>query len=184
MGKTTTSYRIKNPEGLYYLTFSTVGWVDIFTRKVYRDIIIDSMQYCIKEKVLRLFSYVIMSNHIHMICAAKEGIKLSDIIRDLKKYTSKQIIKAILDEPESRREWMLVIFSKAGSSNPNNKTYQVWRQDNHPIELYTNEVIDQKMEYIHMNPVRAGIVQNPEDYLYSSARNYAEMENILDIEMI
>jgi hypothetical protein len=78
----------------------------------------------------------------------------------------------------------LVIFGKAGSSNSNNKSYQVWRQDNHPIELYTNSVIDQKIEYIHMNPVRAGIVQNPEEYIYLSARNYADLESSFDIEII
>jgi putative transposase len=180
----TTIYRIKDQEALYFLTFSTVGWVDIFTRKVYKDIVIDSMRYCLKEKGLRLFSYVIMSNHIHMVCAAKEGLNLSDIIRDFKKFTAKQIIRTIQTIPESRKEWMLVIFGKAGNSNPNNKTYQVWRQDNHPVELYSNSVIEQKIEYIHLNPVRAGIVQNPEDYIYSSARNYAEMEYILEIEFI
>jgi hypothetical protein len=79
---------------------------------------------------------------------------------------------------------MLVIFGKAGTSNPNNKCFQVWRQDNHPIELYTNLVIDQKKEYIHMNPVRAGIVANAEEYIYSSARNYCNMKCILEIEQI
>ena len=112
-----------------------------------------------------------MSNHVHMVCQAKEGFKLSDTIRDFKKFTAKKILQTIQIEPESRREWMLVIFGKAGSSNPNNKTYQVWRRDNHPIELYTNSVIDQKIESIHVNPVRAGIVQNPEEYIYSSTRN-------------
>jgi REP element-mobilizing transposase RayT len=129
---------------LYYLTFATIGWVDIFTRKVYRDIITDSLTYCIKEKGLRLFAYVLMSNHMHLICRAKEGYKLSEIIGDFKKFTVKKIIQIIQREPESRREWMLVIFGKAGTSNPNNKCFQVWRQDNHPIELYTNLVIDQK----------------------------------------
>jgi REP element-mobilizing transposase RayT len=123
-----------------------------------------------------------MSNHVHIICRTKEGFKLSDIVRDFKKFTSKEIIKIIQTEPESRREWMLVVFGKAGNSNPNNKTFQVWRQDNHPIELYTNSVIDQKMEYIHMNPVKSGIVQNAEDYIYSSARNYAELDSVLEIE--
>jgi REP element-mobilizing transposase RayT len=184
MGKTTTSYRIKNEEGLNFLTFATVGWVDVFTRKVYRDILIDSLNFCTKEKGLRIFSCVIMSNHIHMVCRAQEEYKLSEIIRDFKKFTAKQIIKAIQTEAESRREWMLAVFGKAGSSNPNNKIYQVWRQDNHPIELYTNSVINQKIEYIHMNPVRAGIVANSEDYLYSSARNYSDLESVFEIEKI
>ena len=156
--------------------------MDLFTRQVYRDIIIDSLRYSIKEKGLRLFTYVIMSNHIHIICRSKEGYNLSGIIRDLKKFTAKQIVKTILEQNESRREWMLVIFRKAGTSNPNNKNFQVWRQDNHPIELYTASVIEQKLEYIHMNPVRAGLVEKAEDYIYSSARYYAEMDSILKVE--
>ncbi len=119
-----------------------------------------------------------------MVCCAKEGFNLSGIIRDFKKYTAKQIIKSIQIGPESRREWMVVIFEKAGQSNPNNKTHQLWRQDNHPIELFSNEVIQQKIDYVHLNPVRAGIVQNEEHYLYSSARNYADMACLIEIEKI
>ncbi|MFW9970579.1 MAG: hypothetical protein ACFFDF_10285 [Candidatus Odinarchaeota archaeon] len=77
---------------------------------------------------------------------------------------------------------MLDILEKAGTKNQKNKKYQIWRQDNHPIELYTNEVIDQKFDYIHENPVRAGWVTNPEDYLYSSARNYAKLDSVLEID--
>ncbi len=73
---------------------------------------------------------------------------------------------------ESRKDWMLKIFSAAGKQNSNNKNYQFWQQDNHPIELYDNYMMDQKLEYIHNNPVEAGIVLSPEDYLYSSDKNY------------
>ena len=184
MSKTTTGYRIKNENGLYYITFATVGWVDVFTRKIYNDILIDSLKYCISEKGLRLFTYVIMSNHIHLICSSRSGFNLSDIIRDFKKYTAKQIIKSIQTEAESRREWMMVIFEKAGKSNPNNKTYQLWRQDNHPIELYSNRVIDQKIDYIHNNPVRARWVKQAEDYLYSSAGYDAEIDSLIEIEKV
>lgn len=82
---------------------------------------------------------------------------------------------------ESRKDWILSVLEDAGSKNKKNKKYQVWRQDNHPIELFTNEVIDQKPDYIHQNPVEEGIVQNPEDYLYNSARNYADFESVMEI---
>ncbi len=171
MSKGTTSYRIKNEEGLYYLTFATVEWIDVFTRKRYKDIVVNSLQYCQQEKGLELYSWVLMSNHMHMIVRAKKGHKLSGIIRDFKKYTSKQIIKSIQDTSESRKSWLLSEMLKAGELNSKKQTYQLWRNDNHPIELYSNELINQKTDYIHNNPVAEGIVEKAEDYLYSSAND-------------
>ncbi len=92
MSKGTTSYRIKDETALYYLTFATVGWIDIFTRKRYKDIIVESLQYCQKEKGLELYSWVLMSNHMHLIVKAKEGYQLSAIIRDFKKFTPPHLV--------------------------------------------------------------------------------------------
>ncbi|PCI97029.1 MAG: transposase [Flavobacteriales bacterium] len=182
MSKGTTSYRIKDEQALYYLTFSTVEWIDVFTRKRYKDIVVDSLAYCQKEKGLELYSWVLMSNHMHMVVKASEGNKLSAIIRDFKKFTAQQIIKAIQEEPESRRDWLLAEMLKAGESNSKKQTYQLWRNDNHPIELSNNEVINQKTDYIHNNPVLEGIVVKAEDYLYSSARDFVGEEGLLEVE--
>lgn len=179
-----TSYRIYDQNALYYLTFGTVGWIDVFTRKAYKDMLIDSFRYCQLHKGLELFAYVIMSNHIHLIARAKEGFQLSDILRDFKKHTCKQIIKAIQEEGESRREWMLKLLAEAGQGNHKNKTWQLWRNDNHPIELYSPSVMDQKLDYIHNNPIKAGIVDNAEDYLYSSARNYCVEPGMFEVELM
>jgi putative transposase len=184
MTKGTTSYRIKNEEGLYYLTMTTVEWIDIFTRKSYKDIIVESLKHCQKEKGLELFCWVLMSNHLHMIASAAEGHKLSNIIRDFKKFTAQQIIKAIKEETESRKSWLLAVMLKAGQANSKKQTLQLWRNDNHPIELYSNAVIDQKVDYIHNNPVESGIVDAPSDYLYSSARNYCGEMGLIDVEII
>lgn len=169
MSKGTTSYRIKDESTVYFLTFSTVEWIDIFTRQRYKDIVVDSLKYCQQEIGLLLYSWIIMSNHLHMIVQAKEGFRLSGIVRDFKKYTSKQIIKSIQEASESRRDWMLNIMKKSGCQNSKKQNYQLWRNDNHPVEVYSNHVIDQKVDYIHQNLVVAGIVINAEDYLYSSA---------------
>ena len=165
-------YRILDQKGLNYLTCTIVGWVDVFTRATYRDIIIESLSYCQQAKGLRIFAYVLMSNHLHMIVKAEGEQQLSAILRDFKKYTSRQILEAIEKGKESRKEWMLHVFSYHARFNTNNHHYQMWIQDNHPIELVSPKVIWQKVEYIHNNPVRAKWVENPEDYLYSSARNY------------
>lgn len=178
-----TGYQIKNQEGLYFLTFQVVNWIDVFTRKIYRDIIIENFKYCQENKGLQIFAYVIMSNHVHLIANSAEG-KLSDTVRDFKKYTSRVIIETIKSINESRREWMLNQFSFAAKKHSRNQDYQFWTHENHAIELRTPDFIREKIEYTHNNPVRAGIVENPENYLYSSARNYADMENILDVIII
>ncbi|MCH7535729.1 MAG: transposase [Bacteroidetes bacterium] len=166
MAKHSTSYKIKDDTALYYLTFATVEWVDIFTRKRYKDIVVDSLKYCQQKKGLQLYSWVLMSNHVHMVARAEEGFKLSEIIRDFKRYTSVQIVKSMKQETESRRDWLLKLLQDSGKVKGQN--HQLWRNDNHPIELYSNDVIDQKINYIHQNPVVEGIVRDAEDYLYSS----------------
>ena len=121
-------YKIRNKEEIHFITFAVVEWVDVFTRKQYRDIVIDSLRHCQKEKGLILYAWCIMSNHVHLMAAAKEN-NLSDILRDFKKFTSKQIITAIQDnEQESRKEWMLSIFKQQGEKNSRNSEYQFWRQ--------------------------------------------------------
>jgi len=173
-------YKIYDQSKAYFLTFTVVGWVDVFSRKIYKDILIESLKYCQTNKGLHIFAFVIMTNHLHLL-ANCENENLSEIIRDLKKHTSKKIIETIITEPESRKEWMLNLFSFEASKHTRNKNFQFWIQNNRPIEISSNKFIKQKVMYIHNNPVRAGIVEFPEQYLYSSARNYADMESILDM---
>jgi len=108
-----TKYKAIEPEGIYFVTLTIVGWIDVFTRPKQKAGIIESLQFCQKEKGLEIYSYCIMSNHIHMICKAMGEISLPEIIRDFKKFTSKQIIKTIDEEPESRRDWMIKYFENA-----------------------------------------------------------------------
>jgi len=165
-------YKIRNQAAIHFITFAVVEWVDVFTRKDYRDIVLESIRFCQLEKGMLLHSWCIMSNHLHLIISAKNE-DLSDVLRDFKKFTSKQIISAIeANKQESRREWMLRIFKEAGEKNSRNSEYQFWRQDNQPMELCSAAFIFQKMNYIHNNAVEAGIVEKAEDYLYSSARDY------------
>jgi putative transposase len=119
--------------------------------------------------------------------AAGRDEKLSAILRDFKKFTSKQIIKAIeQNNGESRKDWMLKVFKEQGENNSRNKEYQFWRQDNQPKECYSPKFSLQKLNYIHNNPVEAGIVDKPENYLYSSARDsfYGKKIGLLEIEYL
>ena len=126
-----------------------------------------------------------MPNHVHLIASAREDFNLSAILRDLKKFTSTQIIQAISNNvQESRRDWMLWLFRDKGQQNSNNSNYQFWQQENHPISLSNNLLQEQKLEYLHQNPVRAGICFAPEDYVYSSAGQYAGKESLLPVLLL
>jgi putative transposase len=178
-------YKILDPNSAYFITFATVGWVDVFTRKKYRGIVLDSLRFCQIKKGLVIYAWCLMSNHIHMVIGKSvKGPELPEIVRDFKKFTSVQICRAIEEnDRETRREWMLNIFRNAADQSEKHSMYKFWQNQYHPIQLFSNGVIDQKIQYIHNNPVRAGIVENPQDYLYSSARNYVRLKGLLEVEL-
>ncbi len=178
------AYQIKDQEMPYFLTFQVVGWADVFTRKVYQDFILENLTYCRKEKGLYLFGYVIMTNHLHLVVQQKDE-KLSDWVRDFKKFSSKKLLKMILENPqESRKEWLKMIFTYHAKSNKRSGNLQFWTHENHAIELFRPEMIESRMKYIHENPVRAGIVEKPEDYLFSSARNYSGLKGLIEVDFL
>ena len=108
------------------------------------------------------------------------------VLRDHKKFTASEILRAIENNPqESRKNWMLWLFKSAGLSNPNNKHFQFWQQDNHPIQLSNQEMAMQKLNYIHLNPVRACIVFEPQHYVYSSAADFSSSQpGLLPLELL
>jgi putative transposase len=181
-----TRYHFGDNEKPHFITFAVVNWIDVFTRESYTHILLDSLRFCIEKKGLRLHAWVIMSNHVHLVASAKEGFKLADIMRDMKKFTSQRIISAINEnQQESRKDWLIWMFKRAGAHNKNNETYQFWQQDNHPIELSSNEMIDQRLNYLHTNTVKAGLVWEPQHYKYSSAIDYyLNGKGLLPIETI
>jgi REP element-mobilizing transposase RayT len=179
-------YKIRNQKEIHFVSFAVVEWVDVFTRKEYRDTLLDSLRFCQESKQLRLHGWCVMSSHVHLL--ASSGIyDLSGTSRDFKKFTSRKIIAAIINsKQESRRTWMIEIFRQAGRTNSRNEDYQFWRQDNQPKECYSPAFTIQKLNYIHNNPVEAGIVNKPEEYLYSSAGDYYHKKNcgLLKIDFI
>lgn len=177
------AYKIEEQDGLHYVTFQIVEWVDIFTRQVQRDIVIDSLKYCQQNKQLEIYAFVVMSNHLHLLLRSGIG-KLSDTMREFKSFSAKQILLEIESETESRKDWMLNIFEFAAKKHKRNEKFQVWTHENHPELIYSDKFLFQKMNYIHDNPMRAGIVENPEDYLYSSARDIAGKACLLDIVQV
>jgi putative transposase len=174
-------YKFRDNDKLYFVSFSVVYWIDVFIRNEYKDILLDSLKYCIENKKLEVYAYCIMTSHVHLIIGST-GEKMEDILRDFKRHTSTHLKKAIeLNGQESRKEWMLWLMKRAGEQNGNNNDFQFWQQHNQPIELFDNNIMLQKLNYVHNNPVEVGFVSSPEDYVYSSARDYAGQKGLLEI---
>jgi REP element-mobilizing transposase RayT len=119
---------------------------------------------------------------MHLLAQSETG-DLSGIIRDFKNNTSKKFLNVLNDPVESRSDWMKLIFEYHGKFK-NKQTNQVWTHENHAEHVYSQKFIEQKTDYIHNNPVRAGIVARAEEYLYSSASNYVELDSIIEVVKI
>ncbi|MBV6405985.1 MAG: transposase [Flavobacteriales bacterium] len=159
-----------NEEGAcYFVTLTTVAWIDVFTRREYVDIIFESLEFCRRNKGLEIFHYVLMPSHLHMIARRRHGL-LSDVLRDLKSYTAKQLLTAIKEHPsESRREWMMNMFAAAAAGSAQNTHLMFWQKTNHPELLHSPAFFEQKASYIRHNPVVMGLVSESEHYAWSSA---------------
>ena len=179
-------YKVRDQSKLYFVTFTVAYWIDAFSRKEYKDILLNSLRHCQKLKGLGIYAWCIMTNHVHLIVGKEGEDDIEDIIRDMKKFTSVHICKAIeFNSTESRREWMLELFKRAALESGKHTKYMFWQNDYHPVELSTNLLLTQRLDYIHNNPVVAGIVDKAEEYLYSSARDYyGTGKGLLDILFI
>ncbi len=177
-------YKFGEKSGAYFISFATVNWIDVFTRDIYFSCITESLDFCRENKGMELYGYYIMPSHIHLIFRSALNDP-SGLIRDFKGFTSKKMLQLIEDNPqESRKDWMLWMFSRAGIKNSNNVNKQFWQQHNQPIEIWSLKVFEQKLNYIHQNPVLTGFVTDPIDWKYSSARNYGNDDHtILKIDM-
>ncbi|HDL5698607.1 TPA: transposase [Mannheimia haemolytica] len=177
-------YKFYEKSGAYFVSFATVYWIDLFIREDYFQTIIQSLDYCRKQKGMILYGYCIMPSHIHLLFQAKDQ-NPSDLIRDFKTFTSKMLIQQIKTNPqESRKEWLLWMFTRAAKTRNSAKQYQLWQHHNQPIAIYSQKFFDEKLNYIHKNPIVSGFVCEAFEWKYSSARNYANnLPVLLDIDI-
>ncbi|MGB0868512.1 MAG: transposase [Flavobacteriales bacterium] len=177
------NYKYHNPCGIYFVSFAVVFWISVFIRDNYSEIIIRHLKYAQKHKGLVLYGYCIMPNHVHLIFSSETN-EPAKLLQSIKSSTSKEILTTIeSNDTESRKEWMLWMFQHAVKKYNKTSKHQFWRNNNKPIELWSNKVFDQKLEYIHNNPVEEGFVEKPYFWKYSSARNYMINDNsIIDVE--
>lgn len=175
------NYKFLNPRAPYFVSFAVVDWQDVFTRNQYKQILLDCLSYCQKAKGMEIYAWCIMTNHVHLVFKSKTEYPPQNLLGDFKRYTARKLVETIKENPrESRKEVLLKCFRDNGNKSSNCTSYQFWRHDNKPIELWSNKVMSEKIRYIHMNPVEAGFVFRPEHYSYSSAVDYSGGRGLLE----
>jgi REP element-mobilizing transposase RayT len=170
-----TRYRVYENAYPHFLTCTVVGWLPVFTRAESVSIILDSWRFLQDAGRLTLFGYVILENHLHFIAA---GESLSTQVGDFKSFTARRIID-LLEQRGAETLLKQLRFEKA--RHKTDRTYQLWQEGSHPQQILTDEMMWQKLEYMHYNPVKRGYVDDPTHWRYSSARNYAGMDTLLPV---
>ena len=180
------AFTIFDQTRIYFVTFTVVRWTKIFIVEHYCEVFLNSVKYCQKNKGLEIYSWCIMPNHVHLIIGTKGKMKLEDIIRDLKSFTSRSINLVLNKMSEfdlTAGEW-LNLFVRTGVKNSKNKDFQLWQNHYHGVELSTNVMMEQRLNYIHNNPVKAGLIDSPENWKWSSAVDYFGGEGLLEITFL
>jgi putative transposase len=175
-----------NQQDCSYLTFNTVDWVDVFIRPVYKHIVTEVLNYLITNRGFTVYSWCLMTNHLHMIARAKDGSGLAMIEKEFKKFTTTKILEAIDLEPELRRDWMLQRFELFSQHLKRNEKFQLWQNCSNPSFIDFKQLfrLQERVLYIHENPVRDHIVESPDQYLFSSARDYAGKKGLVNVSVI
>ncbi len=179
-----SKYKFVNRDGVYFVTATIVDWVDVFTRNEYRNILLDCFRFCQQNQGLKIYGWVLMTNHFHLICSTTDEKGIGMVVRNIKSFTAMKIIDATINNPkESRKRWLLDIFAKNGLQSKNNVHYQFWQVENHPILLDNDETrFSQRLQYLHENPVRAGFVALAQEWKYSSAIDFYTLnKGLLDL---
>lgn len=170
-----TRYKVRDTAYPHFLTCTVAGWLPVFTRSDTADILLNSWRFLQERGRLSLYGYVILENHIHWIAAAGDLIKE---VGDFKSYTARRIIDLL----EARRVRTLLRQLRDNKlAHKVDRDYQLWQEGSHPQMIFSEEVMRQKLEYIHYNPVKRGYVDDPTHWRYSSARNYAGLESLLPV---
>lgn len=164
-------YKVIDSNSPTFITLTLVGWVDLFNRKIYTDILDESFTFCIENKGLKIHAYVYMMSHIHLIVSSEYNM-IQDIIRDFKKHTNKKLIEAVSSYNESRKQWLLSKFSYEAKRTNRANNYKVWQDGFHPIILDSGNKIMQRIKYIHENPLETGLIIKSEDWKHSSYNAY------------
>ena len=151
-----------------FITITCLEWKHVLKENKYKQLICESLNFLVKDKRVFVYAFVIMDNHLHMIWQMVHGHNREAVQRDFLKFTSQQILK---DFRNSQSDWLRQL-----QVNAMDRKHQIWERNSLSIPLWTEKVFVQKLNYIHDNPIRAGLCMRREDYLYSSGRFYERQE--------
>ena len=175
-------YKIVDDNGIYFTTHTIVDWLPVFKERKYFEIVTSSLNHCQEKKGLAIFGYVIMLTHFHLVAQTEDGVKFHEVMRDMKRFTSKEISRQLESDGQ---KLFLHVFKKSAEREKGKRLYKIWQDEYHPQIIYSDKVCYQKIDYMHNNPLRKGFVEKPEDWLFSSARNYANDDHsILKVELL
>ena len=169
-------YLITTPDQPHFLTCTVLEWLPLFTQPALVDILLDSWRYQQEQHGLRLYGYVILENHLHYIAQAPD---LAAAVSSFKSFTARQII-SYLERRNSSGILRQLRFAKR--AHKQDRVYQLWQEGSHAELVCSERVMQEKLEYIHQNPVKRGYVDRPEHWRYSSARDYAGEQGLIDIQ--
>ncbi|MGH8537600.1 MAG: REP-associated tyrosine transposase [Gammaproteobacteria bacterium] len=171
-------YRAGQESCPHFLTATVNHWLPLFTRQETVNIVLNSWRFLQREVVLVIYGYVILENHLHLVAKSKN---LSRDIQRFKSFTAREII-AYLESGDSKR--LLELLALFKRSHKTDSRYQVWEEGSHPQLIESEIMMRQKLDYIHQNPVKRGYVDQPEHWRYSSARNYAGQDGLIEVERV
>jgi len=176
---------ILKQDACYHLTLGIIDWTDIFIRPVFKQVIIESLNYFVSKRGLVLYGWCLMTNHLHLLAQPEKSFNLSLLIKDFKKFTTRIILDDIDAEPEARRTWILKNFREAAKSSRQMERFQVWQEKINPIEIDMENLglLHEQLDLIHNTPVRERVVSKAEEYLHSSARDYFGMNGLVNIRL-
>ena len=168
-------YRITDPNVPHFLTTTVNQWIPLFTRPATVDIIFQSWRFLQQSRDFRLYGYVILENHIHLVA---QSSNLGKDMQTFKSWTARSILDYL---QEQKAGFLLTQFGRYKKPHKTQSKYQLWQEGSHPQLVASESVLRQKLEYIHQNPVKRGYVDMPEHWRYSSARSYSGMEGLIDV---
>jgi putative transposase len=170
-----TRYRIFDTHRPYFLTCTVVGWLPVFTRPACVEIVLNSWKFLQGSGRLTLYGYVVLENHLHFVAG---GENLSETVGDFKSFTARRVIDLLTERAERS---LLARLAHEKSLHKADRPYQLWQEGSQPKEIAGDEMMEQKLEYIHNNPVARGYVDEPVHWRYSSARNYMGMPGLIPV---
>lgn len=171
-----TRYRVSKPHAPHFLTTTVVNWLPVFASRPIAQIVLDSLTFLQEHDRMIVYAYVLLENHLHLVAEADD---LGKEMGDFKSFTARRVIDFLHDRHANR---VLDQLNFHKLRHKEDRDYQLWQEGSHPQLIQGLEMMRQKVEYIHHNPVKRGYVDDPVHWRYSSARNYAGLPGLIEVQ--